>query len=325
MVPEFENPAFNMAIEEISEPIAAPVVETSVVETIEEVVEEPKVEEVKPVVETKEDLGEVAKTFELAKELDLNSAPVSEPTPAIEEPKEEELKEVKPKKEKNKKEVDSEKSIEEIIAKNNKKPNVAFIITFILLIISLALNVALFLGRDKESNNPDVSDNGMSLKTIYYKNYAMNVDYNWVYTEEDELVFNDKSENWGASLQVINADYQEFVENKDDFNNILSNYALEMSSKEEKVINDKTLYRFSGKYNNYITDVIIADLGNNELLKVQLLYKGERDDIVLNKTYELMTSMVPYNTSLLNDTTFKFEKLEEAVLENSISKVLFSV
>ena len=35
-----------------------------------------------------------------------------------------------------------------------------------------------------------------------------------------------------------------------------------------------------------------------------------------------MSSMTSYKTNLLNDTTFKFENLEEAVLENSVSKVV---
>jgi len=327
VVETLEAPVTEPVIEEIVEPIAEipeaivePIIETPVVEPTMEVIEE-TIEPVNPVIEEKESLEEMAKSFELAKELDLNSEPVEEPKEEKTEEEVEEPKEEKNKKGKKKKEEDSEKSIEEIIAKNNRKPNVAFIVTLILLIISIALNVILFLNKGEENTTPDGTGNEIALKKIYYENYSMNVDYNWIYTMGDELVFNDKSENWGASLQIINADYAVFAENKDGFNDILNNYALEMTSKTEKVVNNKTLYIFSGKYNSYITDVIISDLGNNQLLKVQLLYKGEKDDIVLNKVYELMTSMTPFNTTLLNDTTFKFESLEEAVLENSISKV----
>lgn len=300
-------------VSEIAEPVIEPVIETPVVEVETPVEEVPTVMEV---LEPKETLEDISKSFELAKELDLNTGVNEEETKVVEPTVEEEKEDKKKTKEDN-----EDKSIEEIIAKNNKKPNVAFIVTLILLIVSLSLNVILFMTKPEDDGNPTLDGGNQVLKTIYYEDYAMNIDYNWIYTVDEEVVFNDKTENWGASLQIIKADYNVFSENKDTFNDILNNYQLEMTSKTEKVVNNKTVYIFSGKYNNYITDVVIANLGNDNLVKVQLLYKGEKDDIVQNKVLEMITAMSPYSTNLLNDTTFKFESLEEAVLENSVSKV----
>lgn len=321
--------------EPIMEPVMAPIVEPVMASPIAEPVIEniesqvvasttdvfSKVVEERPIVtEAKEKLEDVTKSFELAKELDLSSKP--EQTEEVKETVKEELKEEKKEKAKNEIRDEDEKSIEEIIAKNNRKPNIAFIITLILLVISITLNVVLFVTRSGSEPDPDVVNEQSKVKTIYYDNYSMNVDYNWIYTEDDELVFNDKTENWGVSLKVVAADYAAFKANEDKFNDVLSKRTLDMSSKTQKVVNDKTLHVFGGKYNDYITDVVILDLGNDNVVKAQILYKAERDDVVLDKVLELMTSIKSYNTTLLNDTNFKFESLDEAILENSTTKTV---
>ena len=315
-IPEVSAPVVEPSIPEISTPVmepSIPEVNTPIMEpSIPEVntpVMEPSIPEVNaPVMEpsvSTSNLTETANNFELAKELDLNA-----------EPTKEEVKE-----EKTGVAEKEEKSIEEIIAKNNRKPNIAFIITLILLIISIALNVLLFINKKEDANSgADSTLEGTKTKTVYYNGYSMNVDYNWIYTEGSELVFNDKAENWGASLKVVDADFDAFTANKDSFNEILNKNTLEMTSKNEKTVNNKTLYIFSGKYNNFITDVIISDLGDGNILKVQVLYKGEKDDLVLNKIYNLMTSVNTYSTTLLNDSNFKFLDLSNAITSNSVVK-----
>lgn len=343
VVETIETPIAEPVVETLAAPVAEPVMEPVIQPIVEPIMASPiaepvmgKVEpqvvapttdifsnvvEERPVVtETKENLEDVTKSFELAKELDLSSK--VEQTEEVKEPTTEEVKEEK--KEKAKKEIkdEDEKSIEEIIAKNNRKPNIAFIITLVLLIISIALNVVQFLTRNDVESDPDVVNEKSKLKTIYYNDYSMNVDYNWIYTEGEEIVFNDKTENWGVSLKVVAADYAAFKANEDKFNDVLAKRTLDMSSKTQKVVNNKTVHVFSGKYNDYITDVAILDLGNDNVVKAQVLYKAERDNVVLDKVLELMTSIKTYDTTLLNDTTFKFESLDEAILENSTTKTV---
>ena len=305
-VVEPTTPVMPRPVEELSVPESTPIMEPSIPEVSTPVVEPTTPVMPSPVEESSvstSNLNENANSFELAKELDLNAEP------AKEEVKEEKVEEKE------------EKSIEEIIAKNNRKPNIAFIITLILLIISIALNVLLFINKKEDANSgADSTLEGTKTKTVYYNGYSMNVDYNWIYTEGSELVFNDKTENWGASLKVVDADFDAFTANKDSFNEILNKNTLEMTSKNEKTVNNKTLYIFSGKYNNFITDVIISDLGDGNILKVQVLYKGEKDDLVLNKIYNLMTSVNTYSTTLLNDSNFKFLDLSNAITSNSVVK-----
>ena len=304
-VVEPTTPVMPRPVEELSVPESTPIMEPSIPEVSTPVVEPTTPVMPSPVEESSvstSNLNETANSFELAKELDLNA----EPTKEVKEEKVEEK---------------EEKSIEEIIAKNNRKPNIAFIITLILLIISIALNVLLFINKKEDANSgADSTLEGTKTKTVYYNGYSMNVDYNWIYTEGSELVFNDKTENWGASLKVVDADFDAFTANKDSFNEILNKNTLEMTSKNEKTVNNKTLYIFSGKYNNFITDVIISDLGDGNILKVQVLYKGEKDDLVLNKIYNLMTSVNTYSTTLLNDSNFKFLDLSNAITSNSVVK-----
>ena len=298
-VVEPTTPVMPRPVEELSVPESTPIMEPSIPEVSTPVVEPTTSVMPSPVEESSvstSNLNETANSFELAKELDLNAEPAKE-------------------------ESKEEKSIEEIIAKNNRKPNIAFIITLILLIISIALNVLLFINKKEDANSgADSTLEGTKTKTVYYNGYSMNVDYNWIYTEGSELVFNDKTENWGASLKVVDADFDAFTANKDSFNEILNKNTLEMTSKNEKTVNNKTLYIFSGKYNNFITDVIISDLGDGNILKVQVLYKGEKDDLVLNKIYNLMTSVNTYSTTLLNDSNFKFLDLSNAITSNSVVK-----
>ena len=304
-VVEPTTPVMPRPVEELSVPESTPIMEPSIPEVSTPMVEPTTPVMPSPVEESSvstSNLNETANSFELAKELDLNA----EPTKEVKEEKVEEK---------------EEKSIEEIIAKNNRKPNIAFIITLILLIISIALNVLLFINKKEDANSgADSTLEGTKTKTVYYNGYSMNVDYNWIYTEGSELVFNDKTENWGASLKVVDADFDAFTANKDSFNEILNKNTLEMTSKNEKTVNNKTLYIFSGKYNNFITDVIISDLGDGNILKVQVLYKGEKDDLVLNKIYNLMTSVNTYSTTLLNDSNFKFLDLSNAITSNSVVK-----
>lgn len=240
-----------------------------------------------------------------------------EEVPSVEEPI---VKETKPSKKKvldkaNEKEVKSKK--EKKVKKETKtSSNVLTVLLSILLIGSLCLNVYLFImdGNSKASGNNDNNETAQTYSKTAYNNYKINMPSSWITENTNNgLLIYDDSQNWSANMQMISeGDYDTFVTNKESLVASLGNKKYQFTSNYSKQVEEKDFYLFKGKYYDYSVYVIVTELDDN-MLVVDLKFKGEVDDVLLNNILKAMTEVKEKNTANLFKDNFEFQDISNEI------------
>ena len=149
--------------------------------------------------------------------------------------KEEILKEeVKPEPVKKKSKISQADSNIEMIIKNNTF-NPLTIIIMILFIASLVLNLLLLF--NKKDDAPEISKSNNETKEVYIDGYKYEIIYDWSYENTTNLVFKDKNNTWGASVNIPEMNFQNILANKADFYNEIKTDGFEITSDYEKEVN----------------------------------------------------------------------------------------
>lgn len=281
-------------------------------------IEEPTVEEVQPTVELPQ--ADLEQTMSLEPEV---VETISEEVPnkveevtVIEEPT---TKETKPSKKKvldkaDEKEVKPKKEKKD--KKETKSSNVGMILLSLVLIVSLCLNIYLFImdGNSKASGNNGSDETAQTYSKTAFNNYKVNMPSSWITENTDTgLLIYDESQNWAASMQVINdVDYEAFVTNKESLVESLGNKRYQFTSNYSKQVEEKDFYLFKGKYYDYSVYVIVTELDDN-MLVVDLKFKGEVDDVLLNNILKAMTEVKEKNTANLFKDNFEFQDISNEV------------
>lgn len=209
----------------------------------------------------------------------------------------------------------NDSDVEMIIKKNNFNPLI--IVLAILFLASLVLNILLIVNKDEEQVNLIVNEETM--KTVYVDNYKYDIPYDWSYEKKDNLIFSDKTSNWGFSVQIEEMEYRNIKSNKNDFYKVIKAADIEITSDYEKSVNNKDNLLFKGKQGNYNTYVIVTNVGSNKIALTKILFKSEVDDILLNKALDVVTTLEVSNDSIVSGE-FAFEGLESYLSKLNIIK-----
>ena len=236
--------------------------------------------------------------------------------------KEETKEVVEDKNKKNKKVV--EKTVEKAENKKNVKKekkssnNLSVVLLMIVLLCSLGLNIYLFImgGNVKSGNNNKDLQNNQVYSKVAYDNYIINMPSTWI-TENDDtsLLIYDEDQTWAASLHVIDgADYNSFLTNKETLVGKLGNLKYQFTSNYSKNEYNKDFHLFKGKYyDDYSVFVIITELSNSSVLALDLKFKGEVDDILLDSTLKFMAEVKENNTIELFKNNFEFKDISDEI------------
>jgi len=276
--------------------------------------------------------------------------PVQTTLDLVEEPKEEivvqeviEVKEEKPtKKEKVKKvELDEPKSNkkkvldkvnekETKVKKEPKEPKIktkknssksGAILLTILLLCSIGLNIFLFAKDGNDTTSGETPKTEGTYSKVSYNEHKVTIPSTWITENKNNslLIYDDK-QNWSASLKLINdSSYEALTTNKEKLVETLGSLKYQFTSNYSKSVNEKEFYLFKGKYyEDYSVFVIVTELDEDTLVAVDLKFKGEVDDILLNNILTSMTSVKENNTQELFKDNFEFIDITEQI--KSVSK-----
>ena len=255
-------------------------------------------------------------TDELDKTTRLNKIDIEEFTGKISK---DELNKIEEKKEEKKKEENKEIKKEENKENEseeekpfNEKMNsyIIFIVIFVLLVISLVFNLFLFLNRNvtKKVNDTSISD----VKTLsFFNNYELSIPDNW-YTktelEKNLLVIFDSTNEWAASVQILNnVDYELANEKADEIQELYSKNRYVFTSNYNKKINDTEYFLYKGKYENYSVYLILQKYDDRTVILTDLKFKGEVRKDVLDTILESLANIKINNLNKLYEDDFKFE------------------
>lgn len=275
-------------------------------------IEEPTVEEVQPTVELPQ--ADLEQTMSLEPEV---VETISEEVPVEEGPI---TKETKPSKKKvldkaNEKETKPKKE-KKVKTETKSSSNVLTVLLSMLLIGSLCLNIYLFImdGNSKASGNNGNDETEQTYSKTAYNNYKVNMPSSWITENSDNgLLIYDESQNWSASMQVISeANYDAFVTNKESLVESLGHKRYQFTSNYSKQVEEKDFHLFKGKYYDYSVYVIVTELDEN-MLVVDLKFKGEVDDVLLNNVLKAMTEVKEKNTANLFKDNFEFQDISSEI------------
>lgn len=253
-------------------------------------------------------------TDELEKTTRLNKIDIEEFTGKISK---DELNKIEEKKEEKKKEENKEIKKEENKENEEEKPfnekmnsYIIFIVIFVLLVISLVFNLFLFLNRNvtKKVNDTSISD----VKTLsFFNNYELSIPDNW-YTktelEKNLLVIFDSTNEWAASVQILNnVDYELANEKADEIQELYSKNRYIFTSNYNKKINETEYFLYKGKYENYSVYLILQKYDDRTVLLTDLKFKGEVRKDVLDTILESLSNIKTNNLNKLYEDDFKFE------------------
>ena len=211
--------------------------------------------------------------------------------------------------------------------KKHKKSsnNFGTIILIIILIVSLVLNAYLIV-NGSNNINPSDDDSTKTNKTyskVVYENYKLNVSSNWITENSNNgLLIYDDTQNWAASMILVDdANYAALSTNKESLGESLRDLRYQFTSNYSKSVNDKEFHLFKGKYyDDYSVFVIVTELDEDTLIVVDLKFKGEVDDILLNNILVMMTDVRKNNAEELFKNNFEFVDIKEQI--KSVSEKL---
>ena len=289
-VTNFEMP--EVTVETVNEEISEPIVETTMVpeeEKIENNEQEVKINET--VVEEENNTKESVKESKHSKKKNLEKEKEKE-VKHKKEPKEPKL---KPKK---------------------KSSNTSKILLAFLLVCSIGLNVFLFVKDGKTVVSGEKPKTDCTYSKVSYNDYKVTVPSTWITeNENNSLLIYDDTQNWSASMKLVDeSSYEALSANTESFKDALGKLKYQFTSNYSKSVNGKEFHLFKGKYyEDYSVFVIVTELDEDSLVVVDLKFKGEVDDILLNNVLTAMADIKQNNTDELFKDNFEFVDFTEQV------------
>lgn len=283
---DFEMPEIVDVVGEVSEPVVE--LEEAPEETKEEIVE-PEVTEEKPKKEKTKKVVEV-KEPKVSKKKVLDKV--------------------------NEKEEKTKKEPKELKLKNKKKSsNAGVILLTILLLCSIGLNIFLFANKGNNAGSGETPKTDCTYSKVAYNNYKVTMPSTWITeNKNNSLLMYDDTQNWSASMKLVNdSDYEAFATNKEDLMQSLGSLRYQFTSNYSKSVNDKEFHLFKGKYYDYSVFVIVTKLDEDSLVVVDLKFKGEVDDVLLNNILTAMSNVKENNTEELFKDNFEFVDITEQI------------
>ncbi len=195
--------------------------------------------------------------------------------------------------------------------------NTAVIILTLVLFCSILMNICLFIvkGNSKAKKDNTPVEEKVVYSKVSYDNYKITIPSTWIIEQKtNNLLIYDETENWSASMQIVkNANYDDFVPNKDKLVESLGNLKYQFTSNYSKKVDKKEYYLFKGKYYDYSVYVIVTELDDNQIITADLKFKGEVDDILLNDILVSMGSLKEKATDSLFKDNFEFNDISNQV------------
>lgn len=200
-----------------------------------------------------------------------------------------------------------------------KKPsfNFGLFLLVVLLLGSLAFNGYLYImnSNAKAEGNDEPKIETVTYSKAIYSNYKITIPSTWIAEKNDKgLLIYDDTQDWSANIQAVdNSTYDTFVENKDKLVESLGTLKYQFTSNYSKEVDNKDYYLFKGKYYNYSVYVIVTALDKDTLSVIDLKFKGEVDDILLNNILTAIATVKENDTSELFKDNFEFSNINDKV------------
>ena len=263
---------------------------------------------------------EVLNIEEIEKEILTVDGPITDSPVEIETEefnKEEILKsdEVKKEKPHKKSKMSQAEDVAEMIIKKESF-NIFTVVLLILFIASVVLNVLLFVNRD-EVEGVTASDD--EYKIVYIDGSEYKIKDDWIYENNESLIFSDKTNNWGVSLVKAEMNFDNVKTNKVDLYESIKKSGFEITSDYDKKVNKKDNLLFKGKFGEYNTYIIITKVDDENVVITKVLFKSEVDDILLDNVLEVVTSAKEAPESIVSDN-FTFEDITEVIKKLDVAK-----
>lgn len=202
--------------------------------------------------------------------------------------------------------------------KQEKKSSGGFVIVLVILLLaSLALNAYLFVmdGNAKANEKGNEPKNEQVYSKVSYGSYRVTIPSTWIIENgSNGLLVYDDTQNWSFNMQMVNdADYETFVTNKENLVDSLVNLKYQFTSNYSKEVEEKEYHIFKGKYYDYSVYVIATELSEDSIVFVDLKFKGEVDDILLNSVLESMSNVKTNDTTELFKDNFEFQNISNEI------------
>lgn len=239
--------------------------------------------------------------------------------PELPEDKKEVFKPEKKKKEIKSKEHDQVTRTVKSVKPNNKGADLTVLILAIILIVSIILNIYLFVSSGKETATED--DNTTTIiKTnkVVFDEYEMTVNNGWTVSILDSnLILSDTSNEWVSKTFIVDdANYNDFVNNVDTYIEQMKEQKYQFTSNYEKKVDGSKLYLFKGKFESSTTFIIISGIDKNTVSVTEVKFENEVNDKTLDK---IMSAIVSIETSTESYTSLDAKTLGDIVVKNSVA------
>ncbi|MEG0021421.1 MAG: hypothetical protein RRY22_01165 [Bacilli bacterium] len=290
---------------------------TKISDDIEIIDEEP--EQIIEIIDDKPIKGKKIKEIDITKELEktarLEKIDIEEFTGKISKEELEEINELA-------KEPVIEKQEEKIPVEPEKtEPNNSFLIILVLVVLligSLLGNAYLFLNRNKTIKT-NLNEISKKQNLNYFESYEISLPDNWVTKfdkQKDNFIIFDKTNQWGASIQVLSdVDFSKIETKKDEIIESLSNNKYLFTSNYNKKVNNMDYYLYKGKYEAYSVYVIAAKIDAKTIALIDLKFKSEVNKEILDTLMKSMSSLKINTLSELNEEGFEFNQISGIVKE----------
>ena len=236
-----------------------------------------------------------------------------------------------------KKEVKDEVKKEPIDNKRIEQPkqgknDLLVAIVAILLVISIVLNVYLFMTKSSKETT-EVTNTSKITKSakIMFEGYKMDINAGWTTEFDGEnkmTLLYDNSSEWIASVQIIDdVDYDILTENNEDFAKEMKELKYDFTSNYVKQYNKKDYYIFKGKNETDTVYLIISKVDKDTIAIATVSFKDEVNDkliknlsttlgtITENKGEEIKTSVTTNLSELCQKYGVKEVANEDDVVE----------
>ena len=283
------------------------------------IVDETKVIEETPVIEEAPVVLEEATLEPVLETANLNEVEEVKTEELVEN--KEEVEETKQNKKKvldkaNEKEEKPKKVKKEVKVKKSSNGFVVILLV-ILLLASMALNAYLFImdGNAKANNKGNEPKTEQAYSKVAYGSYKVTMPSTWIAENgSNGLLVYDETQNWSFNMQMVNgANYETVVTNKENLGDLLDDLKYQFTSNYSKEVEEVKYHIFKGKYYDYSVYVIVTELSDDSIIFVDLKFKGEVDDILLNEVLKSMSDVKTNNTTELFKDNFEFQNISNEI------------
>lgn len=239
--------------------------------------------------------------------------------PELPEDKKEVFKPEKKKKEIKSKEHDTVSRTVKSLKPNTKGADLTVVILAVILIVSIVLNVYLFVSSGKD-NTPAEDNTTTIIKTnkVVFDGYELTVNNGWTVSNKDSnLILSDTSNEWTSKTFVVaDVNYNDFVQNVDNYAEQMKEQKYQFTSNYEKKVDGAKLYLFKGKYENYTTFIIVGSIDKETLSVTEVKFENEVNDKTLDK---IMSAIVSIEVTNDDQSSLDTKALSDIVVANGIA------